>query len=150
MPKTGVIILAHGSRGERGIVEVPESLKRIPDGVKPLLPPGVEVIGAALQFNHPNLEEAVESLAAQGMDRIAIMPYFLFPGRHITEDIPQLIERLKRIYSDKKFIVTNPLGLEEHFIGSVVKRIDDPAHHGEEQVLTKAELTVLLVLLKIH
>jgi precorrin-8X/cobalt-precorrin-8 methylmutase len=124
MPQTGVIILCHGSRGQRGIVEVPEALRRVTEGVKPLLPPGVEVIGAALQFNHPTLEEAVESLAVGGVERIVIMPYFLFSGRHITEDIPQLVEKLKYSYPDKKFIVTNPLGLEEHFIVSVAERIE--------------------------
>ena len=127
MPQTGVIILCHGSRGERGIVEVPEALRRVTEGVKPLLPPGVEVIGAALQFNHPTLEEAVESLAVRGVKRIVIMPYFLFPGRHITEHIPKLVEKLKCIYPERQFIMANPLGLEEHFIGSVAKRIEEAA-----------------------
>ena len=127
MPQTGVIILCHGSRGERGIVEVTEALRRVTEGVKPLLPPGVEVIGAAFQFNHPTLEEAVESLVVRGVERIVIMPYFLFPGRHITEDIPQLVEKLKRIYSEREFIVTNPLGLDERFIGHVAKRIEEAA-----------------------
>jgi len=125
MPQTGVIILCHGSRGQRGIVEVPEALRRVTEGVKLLLPPGVEVIGAALQFNHPTLEEAVESLAVGGVERIVIMPYFLFPGRHITEDIPQLVEKFKYSYPDKKFIVANPLGLGEHFIVSVAERIEE-------------------------
>ncbi len=127
MTETVVIILAHGSRGERGIIEVPKALRRITDGVKSLLPSGVEVIGAALQFNHPTLEEAVESLAIQGVDRIVIMPYFLFPGRHITEHIPQLVERLKCIYPGRQFVVANPLGLEEHFIGRVAERIVEAA-----------------------
>lgn len=127
MPQTGVIILAHGSRGERGTVEVSETLRRVTEGVKPLLPLGVEVIGAALQFNHPTLEEAVESLVVEGVHRIVIMPYFLFSGRHITEDIPQLVEKLKRLYSDRQFMTANPLGLEEHFIGSVAKRIEEAA-----------------------
>ena len=127
MPQTGVIILCHGSRGERGIVEVPEALRRVTEGVKPLLPPGVEVIGAALQFNHPTLEEAVESLAVRGVERIVIMPYFLFPGQHVTEHIPQLVEKLKRIYRERQFIIANPLGLEEHFIGLVAERIEEAA-----------------------
>ena len=99
MPQTGVVILAHGSRGERGIVEVPQALRRVTEGVKPLLPPGVEIAGASLQFNHPNLEEAVESLVVQGVCRIVITPYFLFPGRHITEDIPRRIGKLRCIWS---------------------------------------------------
>jgi len=127
MPQTGVIILAHGSRGKRGIVEVPETLKRIADGIKPLLPPGVEVIGAALQFNHPTMEEAVESLALHGVQRVVIMPYFLFPGRHITKDIPQLIERLQCQYPEVQFVAANTLGNDELLIGLVAKRIEEAA-----------------------
>ena len=124
---TGVIILCHGSRGERGIVEVSETLRRVSDGVKPLLSPGVEVIGAALQFNHPTLEEAVESLAVRGVERIVIMPYFLFPGRHITEHIPQLVERLESRYPEVQFIATNTLGNDELLIARVAKRIEEAA-----------------------
>ena len=127
MAQTGVIILAHGSRGERGMVQVSEVLRRVSDGVRALLSPRVEVIGASLQFNHPNLEEAVEALAAHGVSRILIMPYFLFSGLHITEHIPQLIEKLKHIYPERQFIVTNPLGLDENFIGHVARRIEEAA-----------------------
>jgi len=127
MLPTGVIILCHGSRGERGIVEVSETLRRVSDGVKPLLSPGVEVIGAALQFNHPTLEEAVESLAVRGVERIVIMPYFLFPGRHITEHIPQLVERLESRYPEVQFIATNTLGNDELLIARVAKRIEEAA-----------------------
>jgi precorrin-8X/cobalt-precorrin-8 methylmutase len=127
MLPTGVIILCHGSRGEQGALEVSETLKRLTEGVKPLLSPGVEVIGAALQFNHPTLEEAVESLVGRGVERIVIMPYFLFSGRHITEHIPQLVEKLRRIYPERQFIMANPLGLEEHFIARVAKRIEEAA-----------------------
>ncbi|MFC2050523.1 precorrin-8X methylmutase [Chloroflexota bacterium] len=125
MAQTGIIIICHGSRGERGDVEVAEVLKRITEGVKSLLPPGVEVIGAALQFNHPTLEEAVGSLAMREVKQIVIMPYFLFSGRHITEHIPQLVEKLKGIYPEKQFTIADPLGSEEYFIGSVAKRIEE-------------------------
>jgi len=125
MPRTGIIIICHGSRGEQGDKETSKVLTSITEGVKPLLPPGVEVTGAALQFNHPTLEEAAESLATRDVNQIVIMPYFLFSGRHITEHIPELVERLKRIYPKKQFIMSNPLGSEEHFIGSVAKRIEE-------------------------
>ncbi len=125
MPPTGVIILCHGSRGERGSVEVAETLRRVSDGVKPLLPPGIEVIGAALQFNQPTLEEAVASLAARGVERIVIMPYFLFSGRHITEHLPKLIKRLESRYPEVQFITTNTLGNDELLIARVAKRIQE-------------------------
>ncbi len=127
MSQTGIIIICHGSRGEQGDVEVSKALRGITEGVKSLLPPGIEVTGAALQFNHPTLEEAVEYLAMRDVGHIVIMPYFLFSGRHITEHIPQLIEKLKHIYPKKQFIMSNPLGSEEHFVFSVVKRIEEVA-----------------------
>lgn len=127
MPQTGVIILAHGSRGERGIVEVNATLRRVTAGVTPLLPRGVKVIGAALQFNHPNLEEAVETLALQGINRVVIMPYFLFSGRHITEHIPQLIEGLKSRYPGVQFTLANTMGNDELFIGLVARRLEEAA-----------------------
>ena len=127
MPQTGVVILCHGSRGERGALEVSETLKRLTEGVKPLLSPGVEVIGAALQFNHPSLEKAVESLAGWGVERIVIMPYFLFSGRHITEHIPKLMERLESQYPEVQFIVANTLGNDELLLTRVAKRIEEVA-----------------------
>lgn len=127
MPQTGVIILCHGSRGERGASEVAETLRRLSEGVKPLLSPGVEVTGAALQFNHPTLEEAVESLVGWGVKRIVITPYFLFSGRHITEHIPELVEKLRSIYPEVQFIAANTLGNDELFIARVAKRIQEAA-----------------------
>lgn len=125
MAKTGVIILVHGSRGEKGVVEVPAVLRRITEGVKPLLSKGVEVIGAALQFNQPSLEEAVESLIASAVTRIVVVPYFLFPGRHITEHVPQLIEQLKCRYPGVQFLVASTLGIDEFFVALVARRIKE-------------------------
>lgn len=123
MPQTGVIILAHGSRGERGMVEVPETLRRLADGVKPLIPTEVEVIGAALQFNQPTLEEAAETLVGHGAQRIVVMPYFLFSGRHITEDIPQLMEKLKHRYPEVQFTMASTLNADKLLTGLIAKRI---------------------------
>jgi hypothetical protein len=56
MAHTGIVILVHGSRGERAAGTLPDTFHSITEGVKALLPPGIEAIGAALQFNHPDLE----------------------------------------------------------------------------------------------
>lgn len=125
MSYTGVVVLIHGSRGERAITGLPETFKRITDGVKALLPPGIAVIGAALQFNHPNLEEAVQNLVEQDIDQIVIMPYFLFQGVHITEDIPEIVETFRSRYPDKRFIISRTLGSTTDFISQVVQCIDE-------------------------
>lgn len=123
MIKTGIIALVHGSRGKLGKGEVESSLATIVAGLKPYLAPDVEITGAALQFNQPSLEEAVEKLCSRSIKRIIIVPYFLFAGRHITEHVPQALADLQLLYPDTRFIVADAMGLDDSFIGLLARRV---------------------------
>lgn len=123
MTETGIIILAHGSRGERGSSEVPAILAHLTQGLKRFVSSDVDIIGAALQFNHPNLDEAAEILNTKGIRQIIIAPYFLFMGRHLTEDIPEKIQNLKSRFSETQFIMTANLGLHESFIEMMANNV---------------------------
>lgn len=125
MAHTGVIVLAHGSRGERGKSEVPEVLNRITRGLRPLLSQDIEIIGAALQFNKPDLAEAAGLLIEHGAQQVIIAPYFLFTGRHLTEHLPENLENLRRAYPQAQFRVTGNLGLQDYFIELVARRLTD-------------------------
>jgi precorrin-8X/cobalt-precorrin-8 methylmutase len=124
MLKTGVIILAHGSRNEG---EVSEILGEVSRTVKVWLSPEIEVMGAAMQFNHPDLEEAIELLVKQGVKRVVIMPYFLFQGIHPTRDIPNCIEVIRQTNPEVEFVLANTLGVDKHLANLVVKRIQEAA-----------------------
>ncbi len=138
MAKTGIIVLAHGSRGERGKVDVEAALNSIAGGLRQLLAPHIEIFGASLQFNRPNLEEAVASLAQKNIDRIVIAPYFLFAGRHITDDIPEIIERAQADYPRIEFVLASNLGRNESFASWREKRkkraVPDLAPEGDDVV----------------
>ena len=125
MSETGVVVLAHGSRGNLGSQAVVETLDRIAKGLKVLLSPDVEIVGGAMQFNHPDLKEAARSLIARGAKLIVVAPYFLFPGRHVTEDIPELIKELNASYPEVKFALADNLGLDESFVELMAKRITE-------------------------
>ena len=125
MSETGVVVLAHGSRGNLGSQAVVETLDRIAKGLKVLLSPDVEIVGGAMQFNHPDLKEAARSLIARGARVIVVAPYFLFPGRHVIEDIPELIKELNSSYPDVTFALTDNLGLDESFVELMAKRIKE-------------------------
>ncbi|MBT9162412.1 MAG: precorrin-8X methylmutase [Dehalococcoidia bacterium] len=127
MAQTGVIILAHGSRSKQTINEILGIFDAMVHRVRAILTPEVEVEWAALQFNHPNLEEAAESLIARGIEKVVILPYFLFPGRHVVEDIPSFVEELRQTYPEVQFLLANALGVEESLIDLVVKRIQEAA-----------------------
>ena len=51
------------------------------------------------------------------------MPYFLFFGRHLAEDIPGVIDLLKKRHPQVSFIMTENLGMEEYFVQVLARRI---------------------------
>jgi sirohydrochlorin cobaltochelatase len=44
-----------------------------------------------LDCNTPTIPDAIGQLVAQGAQRIIALPYFLHLGRHVAEDLPQLV-----------------------------------------------------------
>jgi len=88
-----VVLLGHGSRladGNRGLERVAAQVAERLGGVQ------VEV--AFLQLAEPDLDAAVARCAAAGAEHIAVVPFFLFPGAHVQEDIPQALQRLSAVY----------------------------------------------------
>jgi len=124
MVETGVVILAHGSRNECGVSEV---LNGVSAAVKAGLSPEVKVAWAAMQFNHPDLEEATGLLVKQGVKRVVIMPYFLFEGMHTTRDIPRRIEVIRQTNPGVEFILADTLGVDGSLIDLIVRRIHEAA-----------------------
>jgi precorrin-8X/cobalt-precorrin-8 methylmutase len=123
MSIVGLIILCHGSRGQKAADDLPATMQGIVTGVTALLPRSVTVSWAALQFNKPTLEEAVASIVANGATSILIIPYFLFSGRHIEKDIPEIIQTLSDCYPGITFAMARTLGDSEQFIPQLVDRI---------------------------
>lgn len=116
--KTGIIILGHGSKAPQAL----ETLIGIKEMVAAELPQfAIEI--ASMEFNHPDLSEAVANLVEKGMERIIIAPFFLFYGIHMQEDIPQLIdqERVKHPHVDIK--LAGNLGSDGRLAAILTERI---------------------------
>jgi sirohydrochlorin ferrochelatase len=46
---------------------------------------------AFLDCNTPTIPDGIDELVAAGAQRIIAFPYFLHMGRHVAEDLPELI-----------------------------------------------------------
>jgi sirohydrochlorin cobaltochelatase len=57
----------------------------------------------------PKFTQQIKTNIASGSQRIAILPYFLFPGK-ITEAIAQEVKELQLEYPDVELILGKPLG----------------------------------------
>jgi sirohydrochlorin ferrochelatase len=58
---------------------------------------------------HPTLEEAVADLAAQGVAKVLIVPYFLTLGLHLQRDLPEITRRIERAHPGLEVRATPPL-----------------------------------------
>ncbi|MBE0618455.1 MAG: CbiX/SirB N-terminal domain-containing protein [Proteobacteria bacterium] len=100
-----VILLGHGSR----LPEANHGLDGVAREVAELLG-GSQVEVAFLQLARPGLAEAADRCVAAGARSVAIVPFFLFAGAHVRDDIPQELERLRSRHPGIQFRVAPVLG----------------------------------------
>ena len=56
--------------------------------------PSVLVACAYLELSTPSLSEAVQNMVDQGCQHIRLVPLFLGVGKHVREDLPQMLADL--------------------------------------------------------
>lgn len=112
----GLIIFAHGSSiasANAAVEAVAESTARAS---------GCPVRVGFLEPAHPTLDEAVASLAAQGVKRVLIVPYFLTLGLHLQRDLPRIVQRIARVHPEVDVRTAPPLDGHAALIQIVLDR----------------------------
>jgi sirohydrochlorin ferrochelatase len=110
----GVLILAHGSKRK----ETEETLDKIIEALKGELRKEnemkeiEEIESAFLQFSERSLHTGLEALMNKGVNDILLVPYFLFDGAHIKEDIPEEIEEFTNQYPNIRVNMGKTLGTD--------------------------------------
>jgi sirohydrochlorin ferrochelatase len=102
---TGFILFAHGSRVESANQAVRDiALKMAASGEHAVEP-------AFLELGQPDLAGAVQRLiAAVGVSRIVVIPYFLTLGTHLQRDLPRLVQEAALAFGGNvQMEVTPPL-----------------------------------------
>ena len=88
---TGILIVSHGSPR----AEANERFRALVGRIAARL--GAEnVLPAFFSIARPSIADRVAELAAGGVTRIVLLPYFLSTGQHVTHDIPALVEQCRR------------------------------------------------------
>lgn len=116
--KKGILILAHGSREK----ETELTLAKIAEEAKRQLK-DVVIETAYLQFSEVNLEKGLDNLVAKNITDIKVIPYFLFSGIHIREDIPKEIEEYLENKKNLKITLGNTLGEDTRLADILADRI---------------------------
>jgi sirohydrochlorin cobaltochelatase len=128
--KTGIVVVGHGSRIPV-TKEVYEGVVEIADRKS-----SYTVRVAYMKHHEPNLIEAVQGLINEGFKRIVVVPLFLLPGLHVTEDIPILLglregevpefgyQKLE-VPEDVQILYANHVGADERLADIVLDRAEE-------------------------
>lgn len=93
-PSVTVVVIAHGSRTE--------AANRAHRELAAHLEARLEhpVAAAFLELAPPSIPEAITAAVDSGTRTVVVVPYFLHPGRHQSEDIPRLVNEARRAHPD--------------------------------------------------
>jgi precorrin-8X/cobalt-precorrin-8 methylmutase len=123
--KKAILLLGHGSKA----AEANDTLRSIAEAVSKRGGWGI-VRAAFLQIEMPGIKEAVDGIVREGVKDITVMPYFLYPGLHVTRDIPEELESARAEHPGLKIRIARNLGFDERLVDMTVERIEESLGGG--------------------
>jgi sirohydrochlorin ferrochelatase len=116
--KTAILLMAHGSR----IAEANDAVREIAALVKKMT--DYEIVEVSFREQHkPDIQQGVDACVAQGAERIMLVPYFLYMGAHVREDLPEEMAKAKERHPGVEFVMGKHLGVHRKLAEVVVERI---------------------------
>jgi sirohydrochlorin ferrochelatase len=100
---TAFVLFAHGSRIETANEAVRDVAAKMASSG------GLSVEPAFLELGQPDLDGAIDRLAASGASRIIVLPYFLTLGTHLQRDLPKLVQDSARKHPGVEVEAAPPL-----------------------------------------
>jgi sirohydrochlorin ferrochelatase len=71
------------------------------------------VAHAHMELARPTVAEAVTELVSRGVRDIALVPYFLARGRHVSSDLPVLAEKATALHPGVSIRIKHSLGIHD-------------------------------------
>jgi sirohydrochlorin cobaltochelatase len=114
--KRGLLLFAHGARDPRWALPFEDIARRVRAA-----DPSVAVTLSYLEFMSPGLVEAGAALAAQGCERVEVLPLFLGAGGHVRKDVPNLMAQLQQAHPEVTWSLRPTIGEEESVIEAMAR-----------------------------
>lgn len=118
---TAIIIVDHGSRRE----ESNAMLEAIAELFAKRFAETYAIVEAAhMEIAEPSIAMAYARCVERGAERVIMAPFFLGPGKHWTQDIPQLTADAAAHFPQTRYHVAQTLGIDDLILELLNKRID--------------------------
>ncbi|MEQ9618616.1 MAG: CbiX/SirB N-terminal domain-containing protein [Deltaproteobacteria bacterium] len=118
MNKKALILVDHGST----VSEANDMLVKITDLVRSDIGCGFDIVKHChMELAEPTISQAFDECVAEGAGHIVVHPYFLAPGRHSTQDIPNMVKAAAGKHNGVTYTVTEPLGVHKKIVEVVLE-----------------------------
>jgi len=126
---TGIVIVDHGSRRA-------ESNRMLEDFVARFAPgSGYDIVEPAhMELAEPSIATAFGRCVRRGATRVVVCPYFLLPGKHWHQDIPNLTKAAAMDHPGVEYLVTAPIGLNPAMEDVIAQTIGYCVSHTQGEV----------------
>lgn len=105
-----LLLIAHGSRRKQSNDEV----VLLADKLKKNCSEQYSIIHAGfLELAEPLIPDGIKKCVDDGATEIVVLPYFLNSGRHVVEDIPDIVEQTRPSYPAVDIKVAQHLGASD-------------------------------------
>ena len=122
---TAVIVVDHGSRRQSSNAMLEEMVRRFAQASR------FDIVEPAhMELAEPSIRTAFRKCVDRGARRVVVLPYFLLPGRHWNEDIPELTRRAAGEHPGIDYLVASPIGLHPLMLGVMQARLDHCLAHA--------------------
>ena len=90
-----------------------------------------EVLGAdlaqvqlsCLEFIEPRPDQTIEDMAAQGLQRVVVVPYLLGQGKHVTLEMDEILDEAREALPGVDLRLADVLGADPRLASVVVERV---------------------------
>jgi sirohydrochlorin ferrochelatase len=121
----GIILVDHGSRRD----DANARLEEIAVGLAPHCPDAI-VEFAHMEIAEPSLAAAFERAISRGATEIVVHPFFLSPGRHVSEDLPRLCRQAAATTPQIPWHLTEATGQSSLIYDAILECIEASQTNG--------------------
>jgi sirohydrochlorin ferrochelatase len=104
-----ILIIDHGSVRD----EANHMLSCVANLLQQMVGEQVLVRHAHMELADPSIAQGFSECVAAGATEVVVFPYMLSPGKHVTRDIPRLVEEAARAFPQVAYRVTDAFGVNE-------------------------------------
>jgi sirohydrochlorin ferrochelatase len=137
---SGVLLVGHGTREAAGVAEFAEFARNVAARLAPL-----PVAPCFLELAEPGIAAGIETLAAQGVRRLVVVPVLLFAAAHAKHDIPEAVAAAVARRPKMTWRQAPHLGLDARVFELSARRLSEAIAAADAEQKVESGDTLLIV-----